>query len=161
MPSFDVVSEVDLQELDNAINQTKKEIQQRYDFKGSKTEITQEKEFIKIISDDDYKMNAVLDVLKSKAFKRGIDIKALDAGKITPAGGSLVRCEVKIVQGIDQENGKKITKLIKESKMKVQAQIQDNQVRITGKKRDDLQEAIALIKSQDIGVALQFKNFRD
>lgn len=161
MPSFDVVSEVDLQELDNAVNQAKKEIQQRFDFKGTKTEITLEKDFIKVISDDDYKMNAVLDILRSKAFKRGVDIKALEAGKIQPAGGSLVKCDVKIIQGIDQEHGKKITKLIKESKMKVQAQIQDNQVRITGKKRDDLQEAIALIKTQDLGLAVQFKNFRD
>jgi cyclic-di-GMP-binding protein len=161
MPSFDIVSEVDKQEVDNAVNQVMKEVAQRYDFKGSKTQVTLEKDLIKILSDDDYKMKTVQEILMSKAFKRGIDIKSLEFGKVEAAGGQMLRCEVKIIQGIDSEKAKKIVAAIKDSKIKVQAQIQDNQVRVTGKKRDDLQEVIALAKGKDFGLALQFKNFRD
>jgi len=161
MPSFDVVNEINRQEIDNAVNQAIKEIQGRFDFKNTKTTIVLEKEAIKLVSDGDYKMKAVLDILKAKVVKRGVDLKALDTGKIEPATGTLVKCEVKLVEGIDAENAKKITKMFKESKLKVQAQIQDNQVRVTGKKRDDLQEAIAMIKQLDMPVPLQFKNFRD
>ena len=161
MPSFDIVSEVDKQEIDNAVNQTKKEVLQRYDFKGSKTEITLEKEFIKILSDDDYKMKTTQEILMSKSVKRGIDLKSLEFGKIEPAGGQMLRCQVKVIEGIDSEKAKKIVAAIKDSKLKVQAQIQDNQVRVTGKKRDDLQEVMSLMKGQDFGLALQFKNFRD
>lgn len=161
MPSFDVVSEVDQQEVDNGINQARKEITTRYDFRGSKTEINLEKNLIKLVSDDDYKVKAVQDVVRGKLIKRGIDAKALDFGKIEDAAGGLAKCEVKVKEGIDTETGKKIVKVIKDSKMKVQGQIQDNQVRISGKKRDDLQEAITLIKGKDFGIPLQFKNFRD
>lgn len=161
MPSFDVVSEVDQQEVDNGINQARKEITTRYDFRGSKTEINMEKNLIKLISDDEYKVKAVQDVVRGKLIKRGIDAKALDFGKIEDAAGGLAKCEVKVKEGIDTETGKKIVKVIKDSKMKVQGQIQDNQVRISGKKRDDLQEAITLIKGKDFGIPLQFKNFRD
>ncbi len=161
MPSFDVVSEVNEQEVDNAVNQVIKEVAQRYDFKGSKTTLSLEKDFIKVISDDDYKMKAVLDILRSKAVKRGVDLKNLDIGKTEPAGGQLVKCEVKIIQGIDVEKARKIVAAIKDSKLKVQAQIQDNQVRVSGKKKDDLQEVIQLLRNGDFGIALQFKNFRD
>ena len=161
MPSFDAVSEINLQEADNAVNQAKKEIGQRFDFKGTKTTIALEKNLLKIVSDDEYKMNAVLDIIRAKMSKRGVDLKSLDVGKIEPAHGSLVKCEVKLIEGIDADNAKKITKAIKESKLKVQAQIQDNQVRVTGKKRDDLQEAMAMIRALDVAVPIQFKNFRD
>jgi len=161
MPSFDAVSEVDHQEVDNAVNQATKEIQQRYDFKGTKTEIKLDKNNIHVVSDNETKMKAVIEILQTKAMRRGIDIKSLSVGKIEPAGGQLVKCDVKVLEGIETEKAKKLTAAIKDSKLKVQAQIQDNQVRVTGKKRDDLQEAIALLKGQDFGIPLQFKNFRD
>jgi hypothetical protein len=161
MPSFDVVSEVNMQEVDNAVNQVTKEVAQRYDFKGTKTTLKVDKDQIHIVSDDDYKMKAVIDILLSKAVRRGVDLKALEMGKVVPAGGSLVKCDVKIVQGIETEKGKKITQAIRDSKLKVQAQIQDEQVRVSGKKKDDLQEVMTLLKGKDFGVPLQFKNFRD
>jgi uncharacterized protein YajQ (UPF0234 family) len=161
MPSFDVVSTVDMQEVDNAVNQAVKEIGQRYDFKGSKSSITLEKDGLKVISDDDYKLKAVIDVLQSKLMKRGISIKALDYGKVEPAAGGTVRQMITIQQGISKEKGKEINAAIKESKIKVQSQIQDEQVRVTGKNRDDLQEAIALLKAKDLGIDMQFVNFRD
>ena len=161
MPSFDVVSKVDRQEVDNALNQTRKEVGQRYDFKGSKTEITEEEDTILILSDDDFKVKAVVDVLQSKMVRRGISLKAFDYGTIEPAAGGLAKQSIKIQQGIDTDNAKEITKLIKNSKLKVQAQIQADQVRVTGKKRDDLQEAIALLKQTEFKLPLQFVNFRD
>lgn len=161
MPSFDAVSEVDHQEVDNAVNQATKEIQQRYDFKGTKTEIKLDKNNIHVVSDNETKMKAVIEILQTKAMRRGIDIKSLSVGKIEPAGGQLVKCDIKVLEGIETEKAKKLTAAIKDSKLKVQAQIQDNQVRVTGKKRDDLQEAIALLRGQDFGIPLQFKNFRD
>lgn len=161
MPSFDVVSEIDKQELDNAVNQTLKEISQRYDFRGSKSEVKLEKDLIQLISDDEYKMKALQDVLLSKAIKRGLDAKALNFGKIEDAAGGLAKCEVKLMEGISQDLGKKINKTIKDSKLKVQSQIQGDQLRVTGKKRDDLQEVIGFLKGGDWEVPLQFKNFRD
>jgi len=161
MPSFDVVSEVDKQEIDNAVNQAKKEIAQRFDFKNSKSKIDLDKEVIKVVSDDEIKMKSVLEILKGKLVKRGIDLKSIETGKVEPGAVSMVKCELKILEGIDHEHGKKITTMIKDSKLKVQAQIQDNQIRITGKKKDDLQEAMALLKGGDLGVPVQFKNFRD
>ncbi len=161
MPSFDIVSKVEMQEVDNAVNQTVKEIGQRYDFKGSKSEITQEKESIKILADDDYKLKAVIDVLQSKFLKRNISIKALQYGKVEPASGGMVRQIITIQQGISKEKGKEIIAAIKESKIKVQAQIQDDQVRVTGKNRDDLQATIQLLKGKDLEVEMQFVNFRE
>lgn len=161
MPSFDVVSEIDAQELDNAINQARKEVSQRYDFKDSKTTIDLDKEEIRVVSDDDFKVKAVVDVLQSKLVRRGISLKALKPGKIEPAAGGLAKQALKIQQGIDADHARQLTKLIKESKMKVQAQIQGDQVRISGKKRDDLQAAIALLKEQDLDLPLQFTNFRE
>jgi hypothetical protein len=161
MPSFDVVNEINLQEVDNAVNQARKEIENRFDFRGSQTEILLEKDLIKLNSADDYKVKAVQDVLLGKLVKRGVDPKALDFGKIEPAGMARAKCEVKLKEGIEQDIGKQIVKALKDTKMKVQAQIQDNQVRVTGKKRDDLQEAIGFLKTQDFKIPLQFKNFRD
>ncbi len=161
MPSFDIVSKVDLQEVDNAVNQAVKEIGQRYDFKGSKSEISRENEAIKVLADDDYKLKAVIDVLQSKFIKRGISIKALQYGKVEQASGGMVRQLITVQQGISKEKGKEIIAVIKESKIKVQGQIQDDQVRVTGKNRDDLQETIQLLKGKDLGVEMQFVNFRE
>jgi cyclic-di-GMP-binding protein len=161
MPSFDIVSKVDLQEVDNAVNQASKEIAQRYDFKGSKSELTQEKDQIKILADDDYKLKAVIDVLQSKLIKRAIPIKALDYGKLEQASGGMVRQIITIQQGISKEKGKEIVAAIKDSKLKVQGQIQDDQVRVTGKNRDDLQATIQFLKGKDMDIEMQFTNFRD
>ena len=160
MPSFDIVSVVDKQEVDNAVNQTIKEIAQRYDFKKTKSEITQEKDSIKILADDDYKLKAIIDILQSKCIKRNISVKALQYGKVETASGGLVRQIITIQQGIAKEKAKEIIALIKESKLKVQAQIQEEQVRVTGKNIDDLQAIISLLKGKDLDVDMQFENFR-
>lgn len=161
MPSFDIVSKVDMQEVENAVNQAIKEIGQRYDFKGSKSEITQEKDAVKVLADDDYKLKAVIDVLQSKFIKRNISIKALQYGKVEQASGGLVRQIITVQQGISKEKGKEVIAAIKDSKIRVQAQIQDDQVRVTGKNRDDLQETIQFLKGKDLGVEMQFVNFRE
>ncbi len=163
MPSFDIVSKVDMQEIDNAVNQAVKEISQRYDFKGSKSEIWQEKDSIKILADDDYKLKAVIDVLQSKLIKRSISIKFLQYGKVEAASGGMVRQIITIQQGISKEKAKEINSAIKEQKLKVQSQIQDDQVRVTGKNRDDLQATIQFLKSKsdELNVEMQFVNFRD
>lgn len=158
--SFDVVSEINLQEVDNAINQALKEVKQRYDFKGSKTEIELVKEEVKILSDDEYKLNAVIDVLKAKFIKRGISSRALDLGKIEEASMGSARVTAKLVKGIATEKAKKMVSDIKASKIKVQAQIMDNQLRISGKDKDDLQAVMQLLKSNDYGIDLQFTNYR-
>ena len=161
MPSFDVVSKVDPQEVDNALNQTRKEIGQRYDFKDSKTELRDEGNEIHILSDDTYKVKAVVDVLQSKLVRRGVSLKALVYGKIEPAAGGLAKQTITVQQGIDTDKAKEIVKILKDSKLKVQAQIQADQVRVSAKKRDDLQAAIQLLKTQEIDLPLQFSNFRE
>ncbi|MBF0447177.1 MAG: YajQ family cyclic di-GMP-binding protein [Magnetococcales bacterium] len=161
MPSFDIVSEVDMQEADNAVNQAIKEITTRYDFKGSKSSVEREEAVITVISDDEYKMEQVMEVLKGKLFKRKIDPAVLDYSSLEPASGGLVRQKVTIRQGVDKDLAKKIIKIIKDSKAKVQASIQGEQVRVTGKKRDDLQQVIALMKESNLEMPLQFNNFRD
>ncbi len=160
MPSFDIVSVVDRQEVDNAVNQAVKEIGQRYDFKGSKTEVTQEKDAVKVVTDDDFRLKAVVDVLQSKFVRRGVSLKALEFGKVEPASGGLVRQTIAIRQGISKEKGREIVALVKGTKLKVQAQIQEEQVRVTGKDIDALQEVIRLLKGKDLGVDLQFVNMR-
>jgi uncharacterized protein YajQ (UPF0234 family) len=160
MPSFDIVSTVDMQEVDNAVNQTLKEIAQRYDFKGSKSQVTLEKDTIKVLADDDFRLKAIIDILQSKFIKRGISVKALQYGKAEPASGGMVRQIITVQQGISKEKGKELNVIIKESKLKVQSQIQEDQVRVTGKNIDDLQEIIQLLKGKDLGVELQFVNFR-
>ncbi len=160
MPSFDIVSKVDMQEIDNAVNQALKEIGQRYDFKGTHNEINLEEDAIVLLGADDYKLQAVIDVLKGKLVRRGVSPKCLDYGSKEGASGGAVRQRVAIVQGLSKDKGKEIIKRIKDAKLKVQAQIMEDQVRVTGKKIDDLQEVIQLLKSQDLGVELQFVNMR-
>ncbi len=160
MPSFDIISEVNIQEVDNAVNQAVKEIQQRYDFKGSPSEIKWDKKEITILGDDEYKMGAMKDVLQTKMHRRGIDIKSLDFGKSEPAGGSMFKQKVTIKQGIDKEVAKDIIKAIKDSKLKVQPQIMDDKVRITSKSIDELQATMAFVKSKGFPLPLQFDNMR-
>lgn len=161
MPSFDVVSQVDLQEVDNAVNQTRKEVTQRYDFKGSDTEIAHEGTEIRITSADEYKVKAVVEVLQGKAAKRQIPLKAFVYGTIEAAAGGRAKQTVTVQQGIAVEKARQLVKAIKDAKLKVQAQIQGEQVRVTGKVRDELQRAIQLLKQQDLDLPLQFTNFRD
>lgn len=158
--SFDVVSVVNMQEVDNAVNQTIKEIQQRYDFKNSKTQLTVEKEELKVITDDDFKLKSVVDILQTKLIRRGVPIKNLDYGKVEPASGNTVRQIIKICQGIETEKAKQMVKDIKNMQLKVQAQIMEDQVRVTGKDKDDLQVVITALKGKDYGVELQFTNYR-
>ncbi len=161
MPSFDIVSETNLQEVDNAMNSAKRELGNRYDFKGSKASFENDKESITIMADDDMKLKAMIEMLKTYLTRRNVDIKCLDFGKEEMASGNMLRLAIKLKKGIDQENAKKITKGIKDKGLKVQASIQGEQVRVTGKKRDDLQEAMALVKNLGIELPLQFMNFRD
>lgn len=160
--SFDIVSKIDLQEVRNAVDQAMKEIKQRFDFKGSKSDITlddKEKAMI-LLSDDENKLKSVIDVLQTKIIKRGISLKALTYEKLEQALGGTVRQKIKLQDGIPQENAKEIVRIIKDAKLKVQAQIQGDQLRITGKNRDDLQAVIALLKEKDLGVDMQFVNYR-
>jgi uncharacterized protein YajQ (UPF0234 family) len=161
VPSFDVVSKVDMQEVANALQQTKKEVVQRYDFKGSQTEIEQEKDAIKITSDSDFKVKAVVDILQSKLVKRSVNLKSLEYGKIEPAAGGLARQSITIHQGLDTDAAREVVKLIKDTKLKVQAQVQDDQVRVTGKQRDELQQVIQRLRAADFRRPLQYINMRD
>ena len=162
MPSFDIVVNVDLQEVDNAINQALKEMTARYDFKNTKSKIEWDKKKELIVTgDDDFKLKAVIDILQSKFIKRGISIKNLEMGKVESAFEGTARQKITLKQGVPADKAKEINKLIKESKVKVQSSLQDEQVRVTGKKRDDLQEAMALVKSKDMGLDFQFTNFRE
>lgn len=160
MPSFDIISEVNMQEVDNALNQAIKEVEQRYDFRGSQSEIKWDKKEVTILGDDEYKMAAMKDILQSKMHRRGIDIKFLDFGPIEPAGGKMQRQMVKIKQGLEKEVAKDITKAIKDSKLKVQPQIMDDKVRVTSKSIDELQATMAFVKSKGFLVPLQFDNMR-
>lgn len=161
MASFDIVSETDMTEVDNALQMMKREISQRYDFKGSKSEVTKEKNEITLLADDDYKLSAMHDLLKVHLTRRKVDTAALDFKNKEAASGNMIRQKVVVKEGIDQETAKKIVKEIKASKIKVQAAIQGDSVRITGKKRDDLQETISLVKGLKIDLPLQYINFRD
>ena len=158
--SFDVVADVDMQEVGNAVSQTLKEISQRYDFKNSKTEILVTDEELKISSDDEFRLNAAIEILKAKFIKRGVSIKSLEYGKVEKASMGTVRQLVKVIQGISKEKAKEIIAEIKSSKVRVQVQIMDTQLRVSGKEKDDLQMAIALLRSKDFGVELQFTNYR-
>lgn len=158
--SFDIVSKVDFSEVTNAVTMATKEIQTRYDFKGSKSSLTLDKEEIVLVSDDEYKLEQLKDVLLSKLIKRDVSIKSLDYGKIEGASGGTVRQRAKLIQGIDKESAKKINTIIKNSGVKVNSQIQDDQVRVTGKNRDDLQAIIAAIRGADLSIDVQFINYR-
>ncbi len=158
--SFDIVSEVNMQEIDNALNQARREIENRFDFKGSKSDIRYEGDVITLVSDDDFKLRNVVDILESKMIKRGVDLKALKYGKVEPAAGDTVRQQVTVQQGIDKDLAKEIVKDIKNSKIKVQASVQGDKVRVAGKNRDDLQAVIKLLKEKDYQIPLQFTNYR-
>lgn len=161
MPSFDIVCEVDLQEIDNAVNQVSREISNRFDFKGGQSAMTFERDSkaIKIIADDDYKLRSMHQILEQRLAKQGVDIRALKYGDVEESG-RIKKQDVDLRAGLDKEELKKITKHIKNSGMKVQSQIQDEQVRVTAKKIDDLQEIIVSLKSSSLGLPLQFINMR-
>ena len=161
MPSFDVVSKVDLHELDNAVDQAKREVSQRYDFKGTETKIDRNDEGITLTSNSEGRLEGAKDVIESKVIRRKLSIKILDAQEPQQAGGQMWKQVVKIRQGVDKEKAKKIVKEIKDSKLKVQASIQGETVRVTGKKRDDLQDVMGMLKEKDFDLPLQFENFRD
>jgi len=158
--SFDIVSKTEMQEVANAVQQAQKELAQRFDFKGSKSSIELTGEEIVLVSDDEGKLVSVKDILETKLVKRKVALKALEYGKIEPALGGTVRQRAKIVQGIETEKAKAIVKTIKEAKLKVQASIQADQVRVVGRTKDDLQRAISLIRENDYGIPVQFTNYR-
>lgn len=160
MPSFDVVSEIDMHELNNAIDQTNREVSTRFDFKGTDSRVELSDNVITLIAPTEFQVKQIDDILQTRLSKRGIDIKCLDHGKISENINE-ARQPVTIRQGIDKELAKKIIRIIKDSKLKVQSAIQGEQVRITGKKRDDLQEVIALLKKSNTELPLQYVNFRD
>jgi cyclic-di-GMP-binding protein len=160
--SFDIVSEVNLQEVDNAINQARKEIGQRFDFKGSKSSIDldQKEKQITVHSDDDFKLKSVIDILQGKLVKRSVPLRALQYGAVEQSAGGTVRQVVKLLVGIDKDNARKIVKMIKDTKLKVQAQIMEDQIRVSGKNKDDLQAVIKMIRDADLPFAVQFTNYR-
>lgn len=158
--SFDVVSEVDFQEVENAMNQARKEIATRYDFKDAKVEINRDKEKLTIVADDEFRLKAAIDILESKFVKRGVPIKNLESAKLESALGGMVRQDITVKSGLDTETAKAIVKKIKTLKAKVQPSIQGDQVRVTAKSRDDLQDVIAALKEDDFGFELQYTNYR-
>lgn len=162
MPSFDIVSEVDLQEVDNALNNTKKELATRYDFRGSTTTLELNKKEMKIVlhTEDEMKVRAIREILSIHLAKRKIDPRAIEFGEVEPGQGKTVKVEVKIKKGLDKDTAREIVKMIKDSKLKVQAAIQDEQVRVTGKKIDDLQAVIKLARESNVKVPLQYVNMK-
>ena len=158
--SFDIVCKIDMQEVANALDQARREIETRYDLKGTKSELTLEKTDITVLAPDDMKLRAVVDILQSRLHKRGVPLKALGFGKVESASGGALRQQIALQQGIPQEKAKEIVRLIKDAKLKVQAAIQADQVRVSGKSRDDLQTVIAMLRDKDLGIALQFANYR-
>ncbi len=160
MPSFDIVSEVDLHELSNAINQTNREVKTRFDFKDSDADVEYKETTLTLQAENEFQINQITEILHKKLAKRGVDIAALEAGQIE-VQNRRARLPMTIKQGIDKDTAKNIVKTIKSHKLKVQAAIQNEQVRVSGKKRDDLQQIMALLREKDLGLPLQFINFRD
>src|SRR4051812_22465445 len=158
--SFDIVSEVDRAEISNAINQTVKEVRQRFDFKGSHANVAQEEKELVLTAEDETKLRNMNDILQQKLVRRSVPLKALSYGRVEPAAGGTVRQHAAIQQGIPSEKAKEIVKFIKESKLKVQAAIQGDTVRVTGRDRDILQETIAQLKTKDFGINMQYTNYR-
>ena len=159
--SFDVVSRVDLQEVKNALDQVRREVGTRYDFKGSMASVElEDDQTLKLAAENEYRLKALIEVLEGKLFKRGVSLKSLVYGKVEPASKGTVRQEAKVQQGVEIEKGRKMVKLIKDSGLKVQAQIQGDQVRVSSKVKDQLQSAIQLLKAEDFGIDLQFVNYR-
>lgn len=161
MPSFDITSEVNKVELKNAIDQCNKEVSNRFDFKGSDARIEQTELTLSVYADDDFKLKQVMDVFTGKCAKRGVDVRALEPKEIEKIGGDKIKQTVEVKNGVDSERARKIVKLIKDNKLKVQASIQGTAVRVSGAKKDDLQAAIALVRKSVTDVPLQFQNFRD
>jgi hypothetical protein len=161
MPSFDIASKVQWNEVDNALQQAQKEIAQRYDFKDTGTEVEKNQDGLSVRSSSEERAKAALNVLQEKLVKRKVSLKFLDVQKPEPTGKGGSRILIKVKEGIEGEKAKEIVRLIKDSKLKVQASIQDAQVRVSGKSKDDLQQAIALMRGKDLGIELQFINFRD
>jgi hypothetical protein len=161
MPSFDVVCQIDLQEVDNAVNQTLREVGQRFDFKGVETAIRREEHALQMQSGDEFKLRALADILREKLVKRQVPLKALTFDEVEPASGGAARQRVTLQNGIATDKAREMVKLIKARKLKVQAAIQGDQLRVSGKKRDDLQAVMAVLREQDLGLAMQFVNFRD
>jgi uncharacterized protein YajQ (UPF0234 family) len=160
MPSFDVVSEVDFQEVRNAVDQATRELSTRVDFKGVDAGFELVDEHIRLHAQEEFQLEQMVDILSDKLIRREVDVRVLDPGKIE-ASGRQKRQQFALKQGIDRDNGKLIVKLIKDAKLKVQTQVQGDQVRVTGKKRDDLQEAMAMLRKAEVDVPLGFTNFRD
>ena len=161
MPSFDIVSQVDRQEVKNAIEQTNKEIQNRFDFKGSDARVEQAELLLTVYADDEFKLGQVMDVMRARLAKRNVDVRSLELGAIEKISGDKVKRPVTVKVGVPQEKAKQMQKLIKDSKIKVAASIQGDAVRVSGAKRDDLQAAIQLVKKSVTDLPLQFVNFRD
>jgi len=158
--SFDIVSQIDLAEVGNALNQTVKEVRQRFDFKGSSANVVIEEKDLVLTAEDETKLRNMNDILQQKLVRRGVPLKALDYGNIEPAAGGTVKQRAKIQQGIPQEKAKEVVKFIKDTKVKVQASIQGDVVRVSGKDRDTLQDVIARLKDKDFGIHMQFTNYR-
>jgi len=161
MPSFDIVSQVDKQEVKNAVEQTNKEVSNRFDFKGSDARVEQSELQLSVFADDEFKLGQVLDVLRGRMTKRNVDVRCLELGAVEKISGDKVKRPVTVKTGIAQEKGKSIVKLLKESKLKVQASIQGDALRVSGAKKDDLQAAIQMVRSSVTDLPLQFINFRD
>jgi uncharacterized protein YajQ (UPF0234 family) len=158
--SFDIACKIDMQEVTNALDQARREVSTRYDLKGSKCEIALEKTDITVLAPDDMKVKALVDILQSRLHKRGVPLKALTYGEVEQASGGALRQKISLQQGIPIERAREIVRLIKDTKIRVQASIQEDQVRVAGKNRDDLQKIIAMLKDKDLGIALQFTNYR-
>jgi len=158
--SFDVACKIDPQEVTNALDQARREIETRYDLKGSKNEVRLETNEITVLAADDMKLKAVVDILQSRLHKRGVPLKALTYGKVEEAAGGVLRQKISLQQGIPIEKAREIVRLVKDTKLKVQVAIQEDHVRVSGKNRDDLQKVIALLKEKDLGIAIQFANYR-
>ena len=158
--SFDIVCETDMQTVKNALQQTLKEMRQRFDFKGTQSEIRLEGNSLLVLADDDHRLKSLLDILKTRLVKNGICLQALQFGRPEAAAKGMVRQKIELQQGIPGEKAKQIVKIIKQTKLKVQAQIQKDQVRVSGKSKDDLQRIIQLLKEKDLQIAMQFVNFR-
>ena len=161
MPSFDVVCRVDLQEVDNAVNQTLREVGQRFDFRGANSEVRREENAIHLHSADDFKVRALGDILREKLARRQVPLKALQIGPIEPGPAGTAKQKLDLQQGIPIEKAREIVKLVKDMKTKIQVAIQGDQVRVTGKKKDDLQAVVQRLRAEDLGIAMQFVNFRD
>ena len=158
--TFDIVCKIDMQEVANALDQTRREVETRYDLKAAKNEITLDKQDIVVLSADDMKLKAVVDILQSKLHKRGVPLKALTYGTVEDAAGSTKRQRITLQQGIPIEKAKEIVRLVKDSKIKVQASIHEDKVKVAGKNRDDLQKIIAMVREKDLGIAVSFDNYR-